>query len=117
MDEAEKILRMSQEEIDDYFREQRLYGSEFLKRRHDAELAETNRQLRTERMQENYREVFDTKTREEALQFFKQNFRCTQEDIDTVNAIYDEIEGQQAFDDAVLKGLRSVWGDEGSSAS
>lgn len=111
MDEAEKILRMPQEEIDDYFREKRLYGSEFLKKRRDAEVEKIDQQIRMQRMQENYKDIFDTKDRKGALEHFQHFYRCTDTDLDTVNAIYDEIEGQQAFDDAVLKGLQSVWGD------
>ena len=63
-----------------------------------------------QRMQENYKDIFDTKDRKDALEHFQHFFRCTDTDIDTINAIYDEIEGQKVLDDAVGEGLKSVWG-------
>jgi hypothetical protein len=104
------VLRMTPEQYDEYRREQRLYGTEALRRQHDAEVARADEQIRMQRMQEKYKDIFDTKVRKDALEHFQHFYRCTDTDIDTINAIYDEIEGQKAFDDAVGEGLKSVWG-------
>ena len=111
------ILRMTPEQYDEYRREQRLYGTEALKRQHDEAVKEIDMHMRKQDMEERYADVFDTKTREEGLAYFREYYRCTQEDINVINAVYDAKEEQDKFDDAVLRGLRSVWGDEGSSAS
>ncbi len=63
-----------------------------------------------QRMTEKYSDVFNTKNREEGLEYFKTNYRCTQDDIGLINAIYDRKEEENAMCKAVGDGFKSVWG-------